>query len=217
MDFALARHNMVEGQIRTNRVTDQLVIEVLEKLPREAFAPDAIKTLAYVDEDHVVADGRIMMEPMVAARLMQTAHIQASDLVLVVAAATGFEAAAIAGIAGAVIAVESNPELAAAAEARMAEQGADTVTVVQGDVAAGHPDQAPYDVIFINGAVETVPAALTDQMAEGGRLVCVRKSARGSGKAVLLTKSGGVVSERDVFDANIPALPEFKTPPAFSF
>ena len=90
MDFALARFNMVEGQIRTNRVTDQAVIGVLEDLPREAFVADAFKARAYIDEDVVVAPGRILMEPMVLARLMQAARIENTDLGLVVAAATGF-------------------------------------------------------------------------------------------------------------------------------
>ncbi len=215
MDFALARRNMVEGQIRTNRVTDSMVVDAFDTLPREAFVSDAQKNLAYIDEDLIVGDGRILMEPMVAARLIQAAAVQETDIALVIAAATGFEAAVIAQIASAVIAIESDAELQKAATEHVAEQGAETVTVLNGDLAKGHPGQAPYDVIFINGAVAQLPAGLTDQLADGGRLVYV-KSQPGVGKAMLAIKVDGVVSETELFDASIPTLPEFSSATGFS-
>lgn len=218
MDFALARRNMVEGQIRTNRVTDQAVIEVLEDLPREAFVADALKDRVYLDEDVAVAPGRIMMEPMVLARLLQAARIENTDLGLVIAAATGYEAAAVARLASAVVALETNAALAAAAKDHLAAQGADTVSLLQGDLAKGHPGQGPYDVILINGAVGELPGALVEQLAEGGRLVYVKTAPTvGGGKAVLVSKENGVVSETEAFDANIPALPEFAAKPKFNF
>jgi len=218
MDFALARHNMVEGQVRTNRVTDQAVIEALESLPREAFLDDALKLRAYVDEDIAVGAGRILMEPMVLARLLQTARIEDTDLGLVIASATGYEAAAIARLASAVVALENDAGLSSSSKAVLSEQGAETVTVLDGDITKGHPGQGPFDVIFINGAVEDVPEGLTDQLAEGGRMVFVRASTTvGGGKAVLVSKENGVVTETEQFDANIPSLPEFKAAPAFSF
>lgn len=218
MDFALARQNMVEGQIRTNRVTDQAVIDVLESLPREAFVADALKTRAYIDEDIVVGPGRILMEPMVLARLLQAARIEDTDLGLVIGAGTGFEAAVIARLASAVVALESNAELAASAKDHLGEQGADTVSLLQGDLDKGHPGQGPYDVILINGAVGELPGALVEQMAEGGRLVYVKTSPTvGGGRAVLVTKENGVVSESEIFDASIPPLPEFAAPPKFNF
>ncbi|MCW8915867.1 MAG: protein-L-isoaspartate O-methyltransferase [Magnetovibrio sp.] len=216
MDFALARHNMVEGQIRTNRVTDSLVVEALEELPREAFLSDVLKNMAYIDEDITVGTGRIMMEPMVLARLMQFAAIEESDVALVVGGATGYEAAAIAKIASAVIAVESDDGLSQLATETLSAQGCDTVSMVSGDLTKGDPDQGSYDVIFINGSVGDLPQSLTDQLAEGGRLVYVKTSA-GTGKAILATKTDGVVSEVELFDANVPALPEFAAKPKFTF
>jgi len=216
MDFALARRNMVEGQIRTNKVTDPLVVEALEALPREAFVPEALKNVAYIDEDLTVGTGRILMEPMVLARLMQAAAIEETDLALVIAAATGYEAAAIAKIASAVVAIESDLELHRAAVEHLAEQGADTVSMLKGKLATGHPGQGPYDVIFINGAAGEVPASLLDQLADGGRLVYVKTGA-GTGKAMLVSKIDGVSSETELFDANVPAIPEFATQSQFSF
>lgn len=218
MDFALARHNMVEAQVRTNRVTDQAVIEALETLPREAFVADALKPRAYIDEDLVVAPGRILMEPMVLARLMQAARIEDTDLALVCAAATGYESAAIARLASAVVAMESNSELVVKAKAILHEQGADTVSLLEGDITKGHPGQGPFDVIFINGAVQEVPEALVDQLAEGGRMVFVRASKTvGGSKACLISKENGVVSETEMFDVSIPELAEFAAQPKFTF
>jgi len=217
MDFALARQNMVEGQIRTNRVTDQYLVDALEELPREAFVSGELKSLVYIDEDLTVADGRILMEPMVVARLLQAALIEDTDLCMVVAAATGYEAAVMAKLASAVVAVESNKALVKSATKNLTDQGADTVSVVAGDVTQGHAGQGPYDVIFINGGVADLSAALTDQLAEGGRLVYVQDKPRGTGKAMLVTKNNGVVSESELFDANVPALPEFAATPEFNF
>jgi len=216
MDFALARQNMVEGQIRTNKVTDSLVVEALDTLAREAFVSDAQKKLAYIDEDLVVGSGRILMEPMVLGRLMQFAAIEETDLALVIAAATGYEAAAISQIASAVVAIESDADMHRMASENVTAQGADTVTLLKGDLAKGHPGQGPYDVIFINGAVADVPTSLIDQLIDGGRLVCVKTGA-GTGKAVLVTKVDGIVSETELFDANVPALPEFAAQPKFTF
>lgn len=217
MDFALARHNMIESQIRTNRVTDDLVVEVLDGLPREAFVEEAQRQLAYIDEDLAVGPGRIMMEPMVLARLMQAAEINDTDVALVIAAATGFEAAAISRMASAVVAVESDADLYKSAADHLSAQGADTVSLVQGDVVTGQAGQGPYDVIFINGGVRDLPQGLVDQLAEGGRLVYVETGAPGTGKATLVTKVDGVISETHLFDANIPALPEFAAKPEFVF
>lgn len=217
MDFALARHNMVEGQIRTNRVTDPLVVNALRDIPREDFAPDALKNQAYIDEDLIVAPGRILMEPMVLGRLMQAARIEDTDIALVIAAATGYEAAAIAKLASAVVALENDDALKQTAATNLAAEGADTVSVLMGDLDKGHPGQGPYDVVFINGAVGELPASLTDQLAEGGRLVYVQAGERAGGKAMLVTKDNGVVSEAELFDASIPALAEFAKKPAFNF
>jgi protein-L-isoaspartate(D-aspartate) O-methyltransferase len=217
MDFALARQNMVEGQIRTNRVTDQYLVDALEQLPREDFVAGELKKLAYIDEDLTVAAGRILMEPMVMARLLQAAHIEDTDLCLVVGSATGYEAAVIAKLASAVVAIDSNKTLIKSATKNLADQGCDTVSVMAGDLVDGQADQGPYDVIFINGAVADLPTTLTDQLAEGGRLVYVQSQPRGTGKAMMVTKNVGVVSETELFDANVPALPEFAAKPEFNF
>lgn len=218
MDFAAARHFMIEGQIRTNRVTDSLLIDAMEVLPREAFLADALKVRAYIDEDIEVAPGRIMMEPMVLARLLQEAEIDDTDLGLVIGSATGYEAACMARLASAVVALESNVDLADQASTTLLEQGVDTVTVFKGDISKGHPAQAPFDAILINGAVSEIPQNLLEQLADGGKLVAVVKTPGVvPGKAMLVQRNGLGYSHRQLFDANISSLPEFAKARTFSF
>lgn len=216
MDFASARHNMVENQIRANRVTDPVVISAMTELPREVFVPKQLQGIAYVDEDIVLGQGRCLMEPMVLARLLQEAVVQSSDVVLDVGCGSGYSAAVLARMASTVVALEPDTGLAARANEIMAELGIDTVTVVEGPMKDGWSEQAPYDVILFDGAVSEVPSAIRDQLAEGGRLVAV-VAGRGMGKAVLITRHGGTYSRRTVFDAATSSLPGFVRRPTFEF
>lgn len=215
-DYATARTNMVEGQIRPNRVVDGPVVEAFRAVPRERFVPAALKGVAYVDEDIQVGAGRYLMEPMVLSRLLQEARIGAGDTVLDVGCATGYSAAILARLAGTVIALEQDPALAATAGRTLEEVGAGNVVVVTGVLADGHAGRAPYDAIVFQGAVATVPDSLLRQLAEGGRLVAVVLSGR-VGKARLYENVGGVVSGRTLFDAAVPPLPGFAPAPRFEF
>jgi protein-L-isoaspartate(D-aspartate) O-methyltransferase len=137
--------------------------------------------------------------------------------VLDVGATTGYSSAVLAHIAGSVVAVEANPELARAAKANLAALGITTVTVRTAELPAGAPADRPYDVILINGCIEIVPDALCAQLKDGGRLVCVLRSPGGADKAMLYRSAGDSVSGRPIFDATAPVLPGFAKPPAFVF
>lgn len=219
MDYAAARRSMVENQIRTNRVTDPLVIAAMSELPRELFLPPTSRGIAYVDDDVPLGNGRFLMEPLVAARLLQLAEIGPSDVVLEVGANVGYLSAVIARLASAVLALESDAELAKRARAALAELAINTVTVVEGDPGLGYPRQAPYDVIVINGAVTRVPEAILDQLNEGGRLVAVVVGEDGVGRGTLHLRSGAVVSSRAAFEGATALLPALAAPtkPAFQF
>lgn len=216
MDFAVARHNMVESQIRPNRVTDPYILEAIAALPREAFVPKTLAGVAYVDEAIPIGSGRYMMEPMVLARLLQAAEVHENDIALLVGCGSGYEAAILSWLASAVVAVECDDELAKRASDIMAEISIDTVAVVEGDLSLGFIRQAPYDVIVINGAVAEIPATISNQLSEGGRLVAVVGNGP-MGKATRVTKNNGVLSSRVVFDAGTPYLTGFEASPSFSF
>lgn len=218
MDYATARRNMVESQIRTNRVDDPLVVAAMRDVPREAFLPKTVSAFAYVDEAIQVSPGRYLLEPLVLARLLQAAEIQETDIALEIGCATGYAAAVMSRIANTVVALESDKTLAGAATKTLADLQFDTVAVVEGPLADGYPKQAPYDVIVFGGAVAAVPDAILDQLGEGGRLVAVVQGRPGTvGKGVLLTRSGGLISRREMFDLGAPFLPGFEPHPTFTF
>lgn len=217
VDYAAARLNMVESQLRTNKVTDAALLSAFEEVPRERFLPEALRGIAYIDEDLSLGGGRYLMEPMVLARLLQAAHPGPEDMVLDVGCGPGYAAAILARLAGTVVALECDPELAASANRNLSDLGIDNAVVVEGALGAGYAKQAPYNVILVQGTVAEVPAVLADQLAEGGRLVTIVRDRAGIGRATLVQRSGGVVSGRVLFDASVPALPGFEPEPGFVF
>ena len=217
-DFALARRNMVDGQLRPNRVTNAQLLAVVSELPRERFLPERLKSVAYSDEDVPLGNGRFLMEPMVLARLIQTVQAGPMDKALVVASGRGYGAALLASLVKSVVAVESDAGLADSADQTIKALGLGNVTLVRAQAEAGMAASGPYDVILIEGSVRQIPPAILDQLAEGGRLVTVLAGAPGAlGVAQLVVKEGGVTSGRPLFDAGTPVLPGFAPPARFTF
>jgi protein-L-isoaspartate(D-aspartate) O-methyltransferase len=213
-DFVAARRHMVDGQVRTSDVTDLRVISAMLEVPRERFIPQTSAALAYLDLDVPVGGSRRLLRPMVFAKLIQAAEIEATDRLLDVACAGGYSAAVLARVAGQVVALEQDAGLAKAAEESLSSQP--NVDVVSGPLAGGWPKGAPYDVVVLEGATEVVPHALCEQLKDGGRLVCVLGSGPGS-KAMLYRRSEGEVGGRPVFDASAALLPGFTKTPVFAF
>lgn len=216
MNFSVARYNMIESQLRPNRVTDEALLAAFEAVPREAFVPAPMRSVAYVDDDIEVAPGRWLMEPMVLGRLLQAAGPRREDVALVIGCGTGYSCAVLARLVNTVVAIESGGDLANRATQLLADLSIDNVVVLEGRLEEGNPRQAPYDLILINGAVAAVPAAIEQQLAEGGRLVTVMRDGP-VGHATLMTRAGGVVSQRVLFDAAVSLLPGFAPAPGFVF
>jgi protein-L-isoaspartate(D-aspartate) O-methyltransferase len=216
LDFAAARRMMVDCQVRTSDVTDLRVIAAMLTVPRERFVPKASAELAYLDADLPVDSARRLLKPMVLAKLIQAAEIGETDRVLIVGCATGYSAAVIEHLAGSVVALEQDPNLAQLARDNLQALGARNATVVTGALVGGWPAAAPYNVILLDGAVEDVPQALLRQLKDGGRLLGVVGRPPLS-KAMLFRSTGTESSSRLIFDATAPALPGFAKPPAFVF
>jgi len=219
-DFERARVKMVENQLRANKVTDDRLVEAMRVLPRERFVPTARRSVAYADEDLPLGGGRWLMEPMLFARLAQLAAVRPGDLALDVGAGGGYGAAALGKLASAVVALEEDEELAAQATQTLSElEGGvgDNVVVAVGPLAEGWGEQAPYDVILCEGAIEARPDTLLEQLAEGGRLVAMQAEPSGVQRGVVYFKQGGRIAMRAVFDGSTPVLPGFARAPAFTF
>ena len=217
VDFAAARSNMVESQIRTNKVTDPHLLDAFEPTPRERFVPEPLRGIAYVDEDVALGGERFVMEPMVLARLLQAARPGPGDVALDLGCGSGYATAILSRLVATVVALEVDAALAAAANQTLDELEIDNALVVEGQLAEGYPKQAPYNVILLNGAVSEVPLAIADQLAEGGRLVTVVSVGAGLGRATLMRRDSGVISSRILCDASVPVLPGFEAAPGFVF
>ncbi|MDG2033594.1 MAG: protein-L-isoaspartate O-methyltransferase [Rhodospirillales bacterium] len=216
MDYAAARRNMVENQVRTNKVTNPSLIEALESLPREHFVPEALAGVAYVDEALPLSRGRYLLEPMVLALLLQHAEISPTDIVLEIAPGTGYSTAVLARMASTVVAIEADKVLAESATANLVDSGIDNAAIMTGPLAEGYKKQAPYNVIVISGCVEEVPDSLMSQIADEGKLLAVVRSNGAPGKGTVFRKFGKSISSSEEFEAGTPMLPGFERKSEFA-
>lgn len=209
---------MVDGQLRTNAVTDNRLLDAFGEVPRERFVPEALRGVACIDEDLPLGGGRWLIEPMVLARLLQFAQIASTDRVLVIGDPSGYAAAIVSRLAGQVTMLESDSAAATAARQHLTELGCTNVQIVQGALDRGHASGAPYSVIVLAGAAVAVPEALHMQLVEGGRLVgVIRKPGVPMGEATVMTRVDGILSRRPVFDAATPYIPGYQPTPNFAF
>jgi protein-L-isoaspartate(D-aspartate) O-methyltransferase len=208
-DFAAAREAMVECQLRPQGVTDPAVLAAMGTIQRERFLPSHTRPLAYVDRAVAIGEGRFLPAPPVLGQLLTQMMARRGQRALIVGAGTGYSAAVLARMGLEVTALESAPALASAAR----ELG---IEVVEGPLEAGSPDEAPYDQILIDGAVEYIPDAIIDQLADGGRLGTALVD-RGITRLAVGRKAGGAFGILTINDAGVPALPGFSRPKEFTF
>jgi protein-L-isoaspartate(D-aspartate) O-methyltransferase len=215
-DSAIARRMMVDGQVRTADVHNPDLLAAMLTIPRERFVAPSLAGQAYVDSDIEIAPGRVLLKPMVFAKLVEAADVRATDHVLDVGCGLGYSSAVLARLAASIVALEEDPALASQAKAALAAAGATRVTVATGPLNAGWPAEAPYDLIFLNGAGEIVPEEFSSQLKPDGRLACIFGRAPAT-KAMIYRVSEGRLVGRPAFDAAAPVLPGFVAPPAFVF
>jgi protein-L-isoaspartate(D-aspartate) O-methyltransferase len=213
-NFEAMRRAMVTNQLRTTAVNDAAVVAALAAVPRERFVPAERASLAYVDTLIPLGGGRALNPPMVTGRLLTEAHPMPEDRVLVVGAATGYAVALLARLTASVVALEEDAALLAKLGPAFA--GVADVSVVSGPLAAGWADGGPYDLILIDGAIETLPEALVAQLAEDGRLAAAVIE-KGVSRLTIGRRAGAGFGTRAFVDAEAAVLPGFARPRAFSF
>lgn len=218
MDFAAARKHMVDSQVRPNDVTDFALQAAMETLPREDFVPSNRKALAYAELGIQLFEGRWLLQARDFSKLIHAAGIRKGDLVLDVGCGYGYSAAVISRLAGMVVALEEDAEIAARAEQQFGDLAIDNAVSVSGPLTEGMVGQGPYDVITIaNGGIAERPEKLLQQLKPGGRLVAIVVTG-GIGRAMVYTRAADGVGERAVFEAQPPGiLPGFEKSAAFTF
>jgi protein-L-isoaspartate(D-aspartate) O-methyltransferase len=221
-DYTVQRRNMLESQVRPSDITDRRIIRAMGEIPRELFVPEASRSYAYRDDpiDVTPARGgrppRSLLTARTLAAMIQMLDIGENDRVLIIGAGTGYGAAIVARLAKVTLALESDGDLVVRAEAALAASRTERVTVVSGDLQAGHSAGSPYDAILIEGAVGSMPASILDQLKDGGRLAAIELDA-GVGRAMLWRRSGATFASRAVRDESAIMLPGFEPRRQFVF
>ncbi|HUZ66637.1 MAG TPA: methyltransferase domain-containing protein [Beijerinckiaceae bacterium] len=225
LDFSAERRTMVDCQVRTFDVTDQPLIARMLDIPRERFLPDHLASIAYCDKALDVGDAqgerRRLLPPMILARLLQAASVRPQDKALDVAGGGGYSAAILAGLAESVMAVECSEELTTSAEKRFAGLGMTNAQAATGSLTDAAGEEGPFDVILVNGAVETGLERLLSLLADGGRLVTIQRAADDvtglAARAVRWQRSSEGFGLRPLFNASAPLLQAFARKKEFAF
>lgn len=214
-NFLIRRTTMVDTQIRPADVTKFPIIDAMLQVRREIFVPDHLNETAYADTILDLGHGRVILEPRTFAKMLDAVDIQGNELVLDIGCGLGYSSAVIGKFSEAVVSIEENENMAAEAEAHLAAEGCLNVAVVQGSLEQGAAQHAPFDVIVVQGAVERMPAALIEQLAEGGRIVAVF-SQKGQGAVRVGYKTDGQMSWRFACNAFAPVLKGFVAERSFA-
>ena len=215
-DYAAARQAMVDRQVRPSDVTRYGIVDAMLRVPRERFVAASKRAVAYAGEQVELVPGRWLLDPRVFAKMLDVAEIEPGDAVLDIGCGLGYSSAILSELCRAVIAVESDEQMAHLAEETLRDLGIDNVAVLNGPLAEGAPSEAPFEVILIEGGIVRPPKTLYDQIAEGGRLVAVWADSA-PGRVQVSVKANGAISTRWAFDAAAPVLPGFAAEPAFEF
>jgi len=212
-NFEHMRRAMVASQLRTTGVNDPRVVAAMGAVPRERFVPEQYVSAAYTDFLVPLGHGRELNSPMAIGRMLSESRLQGHEHVLVVGAASGYSAAVAARLAKSVVALEEQPDLAAWARDALGGTG---VEVVEGPLNQGWAASAPYDFILIDGAIEEVPQAIIDQMADGGELAAAILDS-GVPRLSVGRAVRGNFGSAAYTDSAAPVLPGFAKPRTFSF
>jgi len=212
MDFEKARFNMVEQQVRPWDVLNPRVLDVISEIPREQFAPDEYKNLAYVDtriplgsyEDQPCT----MANPTIDGRILQELDIQDEDLILEIGTGSGYLTACLATLGRHVDSVDINEDLTAMAEKNLQALNINNVNIATGDASKTWEQKQNYDVIVISAAMKSIPESYKKLLKPGGRLFVVTGEAPAM-TAHRVTRTGNDEwTTEDLFETNIEPMIE---------
>lgn len=214
LNVELARHNMIEQQVRPWDVLDSRVLGVMSAVPRENFVPEACRNLAFADLCLPLGRAEVMMKPVVEGRMLQAVSPQAGESVLEIGTGSGFMTACLAKLAGAVRSVELHADFADAARARLAAANIANAHVETADAVSAFDPGQTFDVMVVTGAVHTLPQHWRGWLKTGGRLFAVVGDSPVQ-HAMLYTRDGEVWSEQTLFETDLPYLHHAEPPQRF--
>jgi len=198
-DFAAERQAMVERQLESRGISEPHILDAFRDVPRHQFVSPSHAVAAYGDHPLPIEAGQTISQPYIVALMIQAARIKAGDRVLEVGSGSGYAAAVISRIAGAVVGIERQHTLVEVARERLARLGYGNVAIVEGDGTQGWPDGAPYDAILAAASGSHVPEPLVDQLKPGGRLVMPLGGPGWVQRLVIVTKhADGTLDEADI-------------------
>lgn len=217
MDIEQVRYNMVEQQIRPWEVLDQEVLDLLFKVRREDFVPEAHRTLAFVDMEIPLGHGQTMWTPKLEARAVQEVTVRPTDRVLEVGTGSGYLTALLASLAAEVVSVDIIPEFTAGATQKLRAHGIENVVLHTGDAARDWPDEAGFDVIVLTASTPLLSDAFRRRLRVGGRLFAIVGEAPVMEAKLITCTAPGAFRSTTLFETCVAPLANAPQPAAFVF
>lgn len=196
--FPAARRRMVERQLRARGIGDERVLAAMAEVPREEFVPERLRDRAYADSALPIAEEQTISQPWIVAAICQALRLAGSELVLEVGTGSGYSAAVLSLLADHVVSIERHEALSRSAARALRSLGVDNVELVVGDGSLGVPERSPYDAIACHATAPAPPAALLEQLVDGGRLILPLASGEGDADVLTLLRRRGAGFEREV-------------------
>ena len=189
---------MVEQQIAARGIRDRAVLDAMVEVPRSAFVPSELAEFAHDDTALPIAAGQTISQPYIVAAMVEALELGPDDTVLEVGSGSGYAAAVMSRIASRVLAIERHDELVESSREVLRDLGYTNIDVRAGDGTLGWPEEAPFDAVVVTAGADSIPPALIEQLAPGGRLVMPVGDPNVDQQLVLLEKdaSGRVASKR---------------------
>ncbi len=217
MDFSFLRKNMVDCQLKPNKIINLDLIDAFLKVPREIFVNKKNLNQCYLDVNINLTKNRFLLNPMVNARLIQSLNINDNDTILSIGSGVGYNSIILSYLCNTVIGIESIKSFYDFSSDVLIKLEVNNVVFIKSKIENGYSDQQPYDCIIIEGGVNYVPIEILNQLSENGKLVAVEIEEGHVGKATLYQRHGNEFIKYYLFDAFIPVFDGFKKTQKFNF
>jgi protein-L-isoaspartate(D-aspartate) O-methyltransferase len=212
--------NMIDGQLKPMGINDPIILEAFKNIPRELFLDKDKSSISYHEGNILIKDNRWLLSSILIARLINCVDISNEDIILEIGSCSGYATAILEKLCSLVVGVEADTKLRDIANKSLTKIEANSSIIVEGQHTLGNLKSAPYDKIFILGAVQSVPNALFSQLTNNGSLVTVIKdqnNLKSCGKAVVFKKNKDIISSSIIFDVEVPFMEGFINKEGFDF